>query len=359
MARVDVIMPVRDGEAYIGEAVRSVIAQTERDWRLIILNHASGDGTAGIIDRLCREDARIQTVAFGPEMTVSDVRNAGLALCDAPFSMMHDADDASLPGRMALQLALLEAQPGLVLAGGSYHIMDGNGALLSSRTLPSDPRRLSTAYLFSNPVAHPTVMLRTGAFSDLGLRYGRSELAVRYGIAPMELTNFAEDYLLFGQLAVLGLCGNVPVPVLRYRRHAGATSVMNFDRQMELSADISRHLMELVAAHHGVSWHDPVPFCNHGGRLYSDASPQDLAARWTEMEGAILAAFGDAPGVRRELAFRRVLATRRLPLTLARFARFLTRHRPDSDEAETMRNIVKDFVTRKPAMTAPLMHAAA
>ncbi|KEQ54245.1 glycosyltransferase family 2 protein [Sphingobium chlorophenolicum] len=359
MARVDIIMPVRDGEAYIDEAVRSIMGQTERDWRLIVLNHASRDGTAAIVDGLCREDSRIETVAFGAEMTVSDVRNAGIALCDAPFTMLHDADDASLPERMTLQLALLEAQPGLVLAGGGYEIMDGNGARLSSRLLPSDPKRLSTAYLFSNPVAHPTVMLRTGAFKDLGLRYGRSELAVRYGIAPMELTNFAEDYLLFGQLAVLGLCGNVPVPILRYRRHAGATSVMNFDRQMLLSADISRHLMELVAAHHGVDWQDPVPFCNHGARLYRDTSPHDLAARWAAMEAILVVAFGDVPGVRRELAFRRVLATRNLPMTLARFARFLTRHAPDSDEAGTIRNIVKASLTRKPSMTAPSRHAPA
>ena len=151
----------------------------------------------------------------------------------------------------------------------------------------------------------------------------------------------------------------VPASVLRYRRHPGGTSVKNFDLQMELSADVSRHLMALVAARHGVEWHDPVPFCNHGARLYHDANPATLLARWTAMEAAIVTAFGDEPGVRRELAFRRVLATRSLPPTLSRFVRFAARHRPDSDEAGTVKNIVKDFLSGSPGMTAPPARLAA
>ena len=43
MAAIDIVMPVRNGAAYIGDAIRSVIGQTERNWRLLVFNHASTD----------------------------------------------------------------------------------------------------------------------------------------------------------------------------------------------------------------------------------------------------------------------------------------------------------------------------
>jgi len=346
MARVDVVMPVRNGEAFVEDAIRSVMVQTERDWRLIVLNHASTDATGEIIDRLGGEDRRVQRQDCGPAMTLSDVRNAGFDRSDAPFVLLHDADDLSVPERIAVLLAEMERQPHLVLVGSNYVTVDTQLKPLGTRKLPSDPDRLAVAALFSNPIAQPTVMLRRLALDKAGARYGKTFLTPSGGPAPMTVATLVEDYLMFGQLAIEGLCATVAEQLVLYRWHGGNTSSVGFQRQMELSLDISRHLMALVAATRGVAYCDPTPFCNHGARL-EPASGADLAEQWPPLRQAILAAFGDTPGVRRELAFRSVLGTRSLPAMLARFARFSLSHRPDSDELATIRAYAAKTLRRR------------
>lgn len=346
MARVDVVMPVRNGEAFVEDAIRSVMAQTERDWRLIVLNHASTDATGDIIDRLSREDRRVERHDCGADMTLSDVRNAGFDRSDAPFILLHDADDMSVPERIAVLLAEMERMPRLVLVGSNYVTVDTQLKRLGTRQLPSDPDRLAVAAIFSNPIAQPTVMLRRRALDEVGARYGKTFLTPIGGPAPMAVATLVEDYLMFGQLAIEGLCATVPEQLVLYRWHGGNTSSVGFQRQMELSLDISRHLMALVAARRGVAYCDPAPFCNHGARL-EPVSDKSLAGQWSALRREILKAFGDTPGVRRELAFREILGTRSLPAMLLRFVRFRLSNRPDSDEMATIRACAAKTIRRR------------
>lgn len=346
MARVDVVMPVRNGEAFVEDAIRSVIAQTDRDWRLIVLNHASTDGTGDVIDRLHLEDRRVERHDCDASLSLSDVRNAGFDCSDAPFIMLHDADDLSVPERIAVLVAEMERQPQLALVGSNYVTVDAALKPLGTRTLPGDPDRLAVAAIFSNPIAQPTVMLRRAALDAAQGRYGKTFLQPSDGPPPMTVATLVEDYLMFGQLAIEGRCATVPDQLVLYRWHGGNTSSVNFQRQMELSLEISRHLMALVAASRGVEYRDPAPFCNHGARL--EPTPAGgFRGQWLPLRRAILAAFGDTPGVRRELAFRQVLGTRSLPAILVRFARFCLSHRPDSDELATIRSFVAKTVRRR------------
>lgn len=117
MPLIDIVLPVRNGEAFIADAIESIRAQTERDWRLLVFNHASTDRTGEIVDRLAAVDPRIAHIPCDTELGLSDVLNLGLDRYDAPFVARQDADDLSLPNRLALQRRFLEANPALALVG--------------------------------------------------------------------------------------------------------------------------------------------------------------------------------------------------------------------------------------------------
>ncbi|MGW8134925.1 glycosyltransferase family 2 protein [Sphingomonas zeae] len=340
MALIDIILPVRNGEAFIADAIDSIQAQSERDWRLLVFNHASTDRTAEIVDELAANDPRIEHIPCDAALGLSDVLNLGINRSDAPYIARQDADDLSLPNRLALQHRFLAANPTLALVGGQYEIIDATGQQsFGIRRLPHDGDRLRVACLFNNPIAHPTVMLRRSALDELGARYGTGFLLAP-GVANLEVKNLAEDYWLFAQLALKGLCANLPDTLIRYRRHDTSVGVTKFQAQMSVSAQISNHLMTITAALHGETASTILPFCNHGAQLAEVDGRETLPQEWRRLRAQLLRIFGDTPGVRRELAFRDVLANRSLPVMLARFARFRLTHSVDTDEMATLRHVL-------------------
>ena len=94
--KVSVIMPVRDGEAYLQEAVRSVQAQSLSEFELLIINDHSTDRSPLIARKLAKGDGRIR-VLDAPEPGVCAARNLGLSEAKGEWVFFMDCDDL-LPG---------------------------------------------------------------------------------------------------------------------------------------------------------------------------------------------------------------------------------------------------------------------
>ena len=102
---VSVVMPAFDEEAFIAEAINSVLAQTHRRVELIVVDDGSTDRTAVIAAgfpavRLVRRRSR-----GGP----AAARNAGLEIARGEYWTIFDADDVMPLDRLALQVGFLEA----------------------------------------------------------------------------------------------------------------------------------------------------------------------------------------------------------------------------------------------------------
>ncbi len=91
-----VIMPVYNHAAYVAEAIRSVQAQTRRDWELIVVDDGSTDGSAAIAESLAADDERI-AVLHQPNAGPATARNAALARAKAAWLTFLDSDDLWLP----------------------------------------------------------------------------------------------------------------------------------------------------------------------------------------------------------------------------------------------------------------------
>lgn len=212
---VSVVMPARDAERFLPEALASVRDQTLGDFELIAVDDGSRDCTREILERAAREDPRVRVVDGGGGPVAA--LNAGCWLARGHYLARMDADDVCHPQRLARQVRFLEAHPEVVAAGGAIELVDSAGRPLQVFALPARDAAIRRRLLSRNALAHPAVTMRTAAWRRTG--------GYRERFYP------ADDYDLWLRMAELGALANLRAVVLRYRLHPGQTSLALLEQQ--------------------------------------------------------------------------------------------------------------------------------
>ena len=109
---ISVIMPAHNAAATIGAAINGIVAQTHKNWELIIIDDASVDNTAAIVKTYQQDDKRIRYYRNKKNSKQWAARNRGLSLARGTYIAWQDADDISAPTRLMTQLRLLLAARG-------------------------------------------------------------------------------------------------------------------------------------------------------------------------------------------------------------------------------------------------------
>ncbi len=207
--KVSVVMPVRDGERFVAEAVESVLGQTLAELELIVVDDGSTDSTPTLLAEQARRDARVRVLTQAPGGLTAAL-NAGCALARAPVIARMDADDVALADRLERQLAFLEAHPDVAVLGGGIVLVDEDG-----REFDREPGQVEPVLSERNALVHGTVVMRTDAFRALGgYRLDQSE-----------------DYDLWLRVEERHRVAALAEPVIRYRFHPGQFSVTKLERQ--------------------------------------------------------------------------------------------------------------------------------
>ncbi|GEM_PF-1139165 len=93
-----VILPVYNGERYLGQAVESVISQAYRDWELIIVDDASTDSTPKIVAEFLARDSRIRSIRNPKNINCGPSSNEGIKIARGEWIARVDSDDRYRPG---------------------------------------------------------------------------------------------------------------------------------------------------------------------------------------------------------------------------------------------------------------------
>ena len=128
--RMSVLIPVWNNAATLGRAIDSILAQTLADVEILVLDDGSTDSSREIA--AAYDDPRVRPVAL-PHRGISATLNGGLKEAGAPFVAIQDADDWSLPERLARQLAALEEDAGVGVVGCRTRELDERGQPRNSR----------------------------------------------------------------------------------------------------------------------------------------------------------------------------------------------------------------------------------
>ena len=359
MATIDVLLPVKNGVDFLAESLDSLQAQTVSDWRVLVLDHGSTDGSAEMVERYHERDARIELHRFPEADGLSGLLNKGLEISDCRYVMRHDADDVCYPERMAISLAAFEASPQCVAIGGQADVIDAKGGPIHEMKMPVGVQRVAAASLFRNPIAHPTAMLDFAEVQRQGIRYGVDFMGVFPQEQQMMVKNLAEDYFLFGQLGIQGKCNNVPQKLIKYRWHGNNVSATRFDEQMKVSLQVSRYLVRAFARMKQQPYFDPAPFCNHGGLLFEIDGRNDFSPEFERMAAAVREGLRHSPEVERELRFRKLATTRNELLLLWRYFLFQAGNEPETGEWNAVRSWLIRRIPGKRRMSTLLETAAA
>lgn len=207
MSRLSVLMAVHDGEAWIGEAVQSVLRQSFGEFELIIVDDGSTDGTGSILDGC--SDPRLRVVRQ-PRAGLTPSLNRALRLATAPLIARMDADDVALPERFARQLAFLEAHPDVGLLGTGCHEIAPSGEVLRILTPLADDAAIRRALIRENPFVHSSVMMRREVLAAVG--------------GYDETLPVAQDYDLWMRMSRITRMANLPEPLVLRRLTPGRVS---------------------------------------------------------------------------------------------------------------------------------------
>lgn len=125
---VSVIVPVYNAEKYIVETMEHVMAQTYRDWELLLVVDGCGDASAQVIREYqeARGDERLRLLVSQENIGAARARNKGLGEAAGRYIAYLDADDLWLPEKLEAQLAFMkEKQAAFVFTG--YEFADEQG----------------------------------------------------------------------------------------------------------------------------------------------------------------------------------------------------------------------------------------
>jgi len=226
MPRVSVVMPVYNGERFIAESVRSVLASELADLELLVLDDGSTDGSVAAVHEASAGDVRVRVISL-PHGGVAAARNAGLREARAPLIANLDADDVMLPHRLPKQVAFLDAHPDYVAVGSRALVIDARGV----------PKRVGVRLFTHEEIDRAHMEGRGGAVWNPTMTF-RKDVAVRVGGYLDGLHTTGEDHDLWLRMAEVGKLANLPDVLIRYRIHDRNVSLSAADRERRLAVTL-------------------------------------------------------------------------------------------------------------------------
>ncbi len=200
--KVTVVTPVYNGEKHLRDAIESILNQTFRDFEFIIIDGGSTDVTPAILAHYQQNDERLR-VYIQKNEGVTDSRNRGCHLARGKYIAMMDADDVSLPQRLARQVEYLDAHPDIGVLGTWTQWIDENSKPLANWQSPTAPGVIGWHLILWDCLAQSSVMMRRDIVQQVGF-YDAEAL-------------HSEDYDLWARASLVTLVANLPETLVRYR----------------------------------------------------------------------------------------------------------------------------------------------
>ena len=219
-------MPVYEGEAFLAEALDSLIGQTFADFELIVSDNASTDATQDICRDYAARDPRIRYVRQERNIGAVPNFNRVFELSDSPYFKWAAHDDLCDPTYLEKAVALLDARPDVVWCHSRSSHIDARGELLdeaealdvsyAAREAPMAAERFSAV-----------LMDDQGCLDSYGLI--RSQALRR---TPLYLSCYGAEKVVMAELALMGPYAEIPETLFFARVSAqGSGNLRDADEQ--------------------------------------------------------------------------------------------------------------------------------
>ena len=234
--KVNIGMPVYNGQAFVAAAIDSLLAQTYTDFELIISDNASTDDTEEICRAYAARDARVRYDRLDENLGAVPNFNRVFKLSDSEYFKWAAADDVCAPTFLARCVETLDGDPSIAWC----HTL--------STHIDADGRELDDA----DAVAVSYASRKCGSTSQRfnGVMFGGGGCLDSYGLirsdviqkTPLILPYYGAEKVFIAELALHGSYREVPEVLFYPRVHAGAAGNLETaaDQQAYMNTSGSR-----------------------------------------------------------------------------------------------------------------------
>ena len=221
---VSIGLPVFNGESYVEDAIRTIIAQTFEDFELIIADNASTDGTREICAKWSEADERVRWARTEAHTGAARNFNRAFGLARGTYFKWAAHDDLIEPTYLERCVETLQSDREIVLAHSEMNEIDERGEITRELLYGiQDGDHDDPARRFRGAIA-----LDHGCFDVFGV-IRRGALAETRLIAPY----LGSDRVLLAELALKGRFKRVPEKLFHSREHPERSIRMRSDRERE------------------------------------------------------------------------------------------------------------------------------
>lgn len=200
---ISVLMTIYKDKDYLGEAIKSILTQSYRNWEmLIIAEPETPEESLRIIKAF--HDKRIRLIINKKHLGFANSLNKGIRMARGRYIARMDADDISLPHRLLFQRLYMEFHPKIAVCGGNACYMNRTGEKLYNSSVPLSSKEIKISLHFSDVIIHPSVIFRKSLFMKKGYFYK---------------SQAAEDYELWTRVCRQEDIGNIGLILVKRRVH--------------------------------------------------------------------------------------------------------------------------------------------
>ncbi|MBF0279962.1 MAG: glycosyltransferase [SAR324 cluster bacterium] len=163
---ISVLMPIYNDEKTLNDCIESILAQTFRNFELVVLDDGSTDSSKTILENFALKEKRIKLFR-NPHQGIVESLNAGLKHCRGRYIARMDGDDLMHRQRLEKQLFFLNQHPETALVGSLVQgIPEMTNYQKWSNSLISD-KAIKDEIFVESPIMHPTFFARRALFEVL------------------------------------------------------------------------------------------------------------------------------------------------------------------------------------------------
>ncbi len=157
---ISIGIPFYNAEAYLEDAIKSVLAQTFQEWELILVDDGSSDGSLDIAKRIEQKDQRVRVFSDGLNKRLPARLNQIINEAKFDYIARMDADDIMHPHRLEKQLEVFLTSDNIDIISSSYFTLNSKNEVVDMREINKNSFEIADFIAGNHFICHPTVMAR-------------------------------------------------------------------------------------------------------------------------------------------------------------------------------------------------------
>ena len=252
--KVSIGLPVYNGEPFLKETLDAILAQTFKDFELIICDNASTDATKKICCKYAAQDERISYYRHQRNIGASSNFNRVFQLASGQYFKWAAHDDLHAPNYLAQCVEILDRDRSVVLCHSQVQIIDERGKFIGSYNIKLHTDSHNPVTRFHDLLSHHLCYPIFGLIRASTLR--NTPLMGNYGHT---------DGVLLASIALQGRFYEIRKPLFFSRNHPQQSMSLFFPEYLSLASGNAASINKLPDYYGYAVWFDPA---NQGKAIF-------------------------------------------------------------------------------------------